>query len=136
MMTYSDYMNRPLRLKRKINHKVEDVRLKESACTGGAIEYKERVQVSVENGTEARYIRYIDAKRELNEMFDELQEVQDEVKAFMYGNLTPEEADVLEWKYIDGKSPQQIAQIIGTSYDATRARLSRIEKKLKKVYNS
>lgn len=135
-MTYYDWVRRPLYMRRRIEHKIEDVRLKESACMKSTSEMGERVQTSLDNSTEIRYTRYIDAKNELEDLFDKLAGLQDEVRDFLYNNLNADEADLMEWKYIDGKTAQQIADKYGITHDATRARMSRIEKKLKKVYNS
>lgn len=135
-MTYKEYMTQPLYLRRRIEHKIEDVRLKESVCMNTTAPMGERTQSSPTNATELSYVRYIDAKNELDVLMDKLGAIQDEVRDFLYGNLSPEEADILEWRYIDGKSQQEISQIVGITYDAMRAKASRAEKKLKKVYNS
>lgn len=135
-MTYNEFVRQPLALRRKILHKIEDVRLKESVCMKSTTSIGERTQTSFSNTTEISYTRYIDAKNELDQYMDVLEQVQGEVRLFLYDNLPPDDADALEWKYIDGKSPQEIADIIGVTYDAMRAKLSRADKKARKSYNS
>lgn len=130
-------MTQPLSMRRRIKHKIEDVRLKESVCMKSTSPMSdERTQTSFSNTTEISYVRYIDAKNELNDMMNSLEQKQKEVRDFAYAHLAPEEADILEWRYVDGKTSQEISAIIGITYDAVRAKASRAERKLKKVYNS
>ena len=94
----------------------------------------ERVQTSPSNSQEIAYIRYIDAKNDLNELAAELEAAQTEVRDFFYENLSFDEADLLEWRYIDGKKPQEIADRMGTTYEATRQRIKRANEKARKHY--
>ena len=133
-MTYEEFVNQPLILRRKIKHKIEDVALKESACMQNTSQLKERVQSSVDNSTERSYVRYIDAKNQLDDMFSDLEIIQDEVRDFLYGNLSPEDADILEWKYIDGKRPRDIAYEVGMNNDAMRQKIKRADAKARTKY--
>ena len=103
-MTYHEFINRPRALRIKIEHKIEDVRLKESACMTSTSPLNERVQTSTKNTAEASYVRYIDAKNCLVKLMDEYDDAQNEVRDFLYRNLPLDEADLLEWRYIDSKS--------------------------------
>lgn len=94
----------------------------------------ERVQSSPGNSQEASYIRYIDAKNELNDLAAKLEEAQTEVRDFLYDNLPFDDADLLEWRYIDGKTPMEIADKMGTTYEATRQRIKRANEKARKKY--
>lgn len=134
-MTYYEFVSRPLALRRRIEHKADDVRLKESICMKSTAQMQERVQSSPDNTTELSYIRYIEACNDLERLMAGLEQVQNEVRLFLYANLAPDEADALEWRYIDDKTPQEIADIHGITYDAARARLSRGEKKAKKAFD-
>ena len=133
-MTYNEFVKRPNRIRRKISHKIEDVMLKESICMRTTTTLGERVQTSHSNTQETSYLRYIDAKNDLNELAMELEEAQTEVRDFFYGNLSYDEADLLEWRYIDGKTPQEIADKMGTTYEATRQRIKRANEKARRKY--
>ena len=133
-MTYNEFVKRPNRIRRKISHKIEDVMFKESICMRSTTPLGDRVQTSPSNVTEASYIRYIDAKNELNALALALELAQEEVRDFFYNNLSFDEADLLEWRYIDGKTPQEIADKMGTTYEATRQRLKRANEKARRKY--
>ena len=134
-MTYNEFVNKPLRLRRKVEHKIEEVRLKETACMSATAPLQERIQNSVNNTTELAYVSYADAKRILGELLAELDAAQNELREFLYGNLHFNEADLLEWRYADGKSLHEIAELQHITYDAARTRASRAEKNARKAYN-
>ena len=108
--------------------------LKESICMRSTTTLGERVQTSPTNTQEIAYLRYIDAKNDLNDLASELETAQTEVRDFFYGNLNFDEADLLEWRYIDGKTPQEIADRMGTTYEATRQRIQRANEKARRKY--
>ena len=124
-MTYKDFVNRPLRLKRRVEHKIEDVQLKWTICQSATANMDgERVQGSTQNRTENSTLRYIDAKRELDELAGELEESRDAVRSFFYDNLSERDADILEWRYIGGRNLQEIAEIVGVEYQTIKNRMS------------
>lgn len=133
-MTYYEFVNAPRFLRRKVEHKIEDVKLKEAACMNTTVEFKERVQTSPVNTTEISYARYIDAKNELDRMMGDLQEVQDKVRSFFGECLWFDEADMLEWKYIECKSTHEIANIIGIAPQTAKNKMSKAEKKAKAAW--
>ena len=134
-MTYKDYVERPMRLQRKLKHKIEDVQLKLTICqatTSGISD--DKVQTSAHNRTEDSYMRYIDAKRELNALAEELEETRKDVRAFLYSAISEIDADLLEWRYIEGKSASEIADMFGVTYDATRQRIKRANKQARDFF--
>lgn len=135
-MTYDAFVYRPLLLRRRIAHQIEDVQLKESICMKASAPLQERVQTSVSNTTEINYIRYIDAKNRLSQLAGELEEAQAELREFLYKNLSPDEADILEWRYIDDKSIQDIADIRDLSYSAINSRICRANRKARGIYDA
>lgn len=136
MMNYDQFMNRPLTLKTRIEHKVDDVQFKWNVCQNTTATISERVQTSPANTQETSYLRYISAKKELDELCIEYDKVCDGVRAFLYDELEPDEASILEWRYVQGKSAQEISAITGVTYDAARARLSRAGKKASRIFKS
>ena len=65
-MKYYDFMSRPVRLKKKIEHKADDVAFKLEICLKATTALGgERVQTSRDNTTEKSFANYIDAKNKL-----------------------------------------------------------------------
>ena len=74
MMTYEQFINRPLELIQKIEHKVEDVAFKWTLCLNTTQGLSERVQTSPSNTTDLKIIRYAQADKELIELQGEYDE--------------------------------------------------------------
>lgn len=126
-MTYEQFINRPLDLMQKIEHKVEDVQYKWTLCLNTTQGLSERVQTSPTNSTEVRIIRYAQANKELTDLQTEYDEACKNVRGFLYGNLDISDADVLDWKYCNGKSISDIAEIRNLSYTGAASKISRAE---------
>ena len=133
-MTYNEFVKRPNRIRRRISHKIEDVMLKESICMRSTTTLGERVQTSPSNTQEVAYLRYIDAKNDLNDLAAELETAQTEVRDFFYDNLNFDDADLLEWRYIDGKNLTEIADKMGMAYQTVKNRMSEAEKEARRRY--
>lgn len=133
-MTYEMFINRPLELRQKIEHKVEDVQYKWTLCLNTTQGLSERVQTSPTNTTEVRIIRYAQANKELTDLQTEYDEACESVRDFLYGNLDIGDADVLDWKYCNGKSISDIADIRGITYSGAANRISRAETKARQKY--
>lgn len=134
-MTYNEFVMRPYRMWRRIMHKSDEVIRIEAICMKSTQVFGERVQSSFQNSQERNYIALVEAKRELNEMMDDYKKAQDEVREFLYENLSVHEADLLEWKYIDGKSIQEIADLLHEQEQTVRNKASKYEKKARNIFN-
>ena len=134
-MTYEQFINRPLELMQRIEHKIEDVQFKWTLCTNTTQGLSERVQTSPTNTTEIRVIRYAQANKELTELQTEYDESCESVRDFLYGELNLSDADVLDWKYCSGKSISQIADIRSLSYSGAASRISRAEARARSKYS-
>ena len=136
MMTYEEFINRPLDLMQKIEHKIEDVQYKWTLCTNTTPGLSERVQTSPSNTTELRVIRYAQANKELTDLQGEYDAACERVRAFLYGNLELGDADVLDWKYCNGKSINDIAEIRNLSYTGAASRISRAETRARSKFSN
>lgn len=136
MMTYEEFINRPLDLMQKIEHKIEDVQYKWTLCTNTTQGLSERVQTSPTNTTEVRVIRYAQANKELTDLQGEYDAACERVRAFLYGNLELGDADVLDWKYCNGKSINDIAEIRNLSYTGAASRISRAETRARSKFSN
>ena len=136
MMTYEEFINKPLDLMQKIEHKIEDVQYKWTLCTNTTQGLSERVQTSPTNTTEVRVIRYAQANKELTDLQGEYDAACERVRAFLYGNLELGDADVLDWKYCNGKSINDIAEIRNLSYTGAASRISRAETRARSKFSN
>ena len=133
-MTYNEFVTRPIVLRGKIDHQVEDVSFKWSICLNAVPELSERVQSSIHNTTEASILRYAQSKAELDRLQGEYDKAIADVRLFLYTNLKLEEADVLDWKYCGDKSIQEIADIKDISYSGAANRIYRADLKALRVF--
>lgn len=134
MMTYEQFINRPLELIQKIEHKVEDVAFKWTLCLNTTQGLSERVQTSPSNTSDLKVIRYAQAKKELDDLQEEYDSACDDVRDFLYANLKLMDADVLDWKYCNGKSVKEIAEIRNITYSGAANRISRAEARARSEY--
>ena len=133
-MTYEEFINRPLDLMQKIEHKIEDVQYKWTLCTNTTPGLSERVQTSPSNTSDLKVIRYAQAKKELDDLQEEYDSACDNVRDFLYANLKLMDADVLDWKYCNGKSTKEIAEIRNITYSGAANRISRAEARARSKY--
>ena len=135
-MKYDEFVNRPLVLYSRVAHQAETVQRLENICMNTTNMLDEKVQASRQNVQEKRLTALADEQRKLNDLTIELIEVCDEVRSFLYNGREFDDADILEWKYINGKTIQEISEIINTTYSGASTKISRAEKRAKKVYIS
>ena len=133
-MSYEEFINRPLELIQKIEHKVEDVAFKWTLCLNTTQGLSERVQTSPSNTSDLKVIRYAQAKKELDDLQEEYDSACDDVRDFLYANLKLMDADVLDWKYCNGKSTKEIAEIRNITYSGAANRISRAEARARSKY--
>lgn len=134
-MTYETFINRPLVLMQRIEHKIEDVAFKWTLCLNTSQGLSERVQTSPSNTQDLKVIRYAEANKQLTDLQAEYDRSCKEVRDFLYENLEMGDADVLDWKYCNGKSTSEIAEIRGMSYSGAASKISRAETKARKKYS-
>lgn len=133
-MTYEEFINKPTELMQRIEHKVEDVAFKWTLCLNTTQGLSERVQTSPSNTSDLKIIRYAQADKELIELQGEYDEACEAVRTFLYGNLKLNDADVLDWKYCNGKTTKEIAEIRNITYAGAANRISRAEAKARAKY--
>lgn len=134
-MTYETFINRPLVLMQRIEHKIEDVAFKWTLCLNTSQGLSERVQTSPSNTQDLKVIRYAEANKQLTDLQAKYDMSCQEVRDFLYDNLDIGDADVLDWKYCNGKSTTEIAEIRGMSYSGAASKISRAEAKARKKYS-
>lgn len=136
-MTYDEFMNRPLWLYERIKHDADHVAFLFEVCVKSTGAFGERVQTSSTDKSSKSYAAYIDANNALQELVREFNNAKDEVIQFLYSNLNYDDADLLEWKYINAKDLKDIAEIKGLAYQTVKNRISVAEKRaIEKYINS
>lgn len=105
-----------------------------TVCTRTTTTFGEKVQTSPSNSTEWSYLSYIEANNQLKELQAEYDRVAKEVTDFLYDNLSVEDADLLEWRYVHDKSMQDIAEIKCMAYQTVKNRMSAAEKAARTKY--
>ena len=133
-MTYDEFMNRPLWLHDRIKHDADRVAFLFEVCVKSTGTLGERVQTSPSDKSARSYAAYIDANNELQELVKEFNLAKDEVIQFLYDNLSYDDADLLEWKYINAKDLKDIAEIKGLAYQTVKNRVSVAEKRAIEKY--
>lgn len=135
--SYEQFMNRPLHLRSRIEHKADDVAFKLEICLKATTALGgERVQTSRDNTTERNLAEYIDARKKLDAIINDYNEAVEEVTGFIYANLDFKDADLLEWKYINGKTLTEIADIMGIAYQTAKNRSWQAERQLKNKFST
>lgn len=136
-MTYDQFMNKPLRLRSRIEHKADDVAFKLEICLKATTALGgERVQTSRDNSKERNLAEYIDARKKLDAIIREYNDAVEEVTTFIYDSLDFKDADLLEWKYINGKSLTEIADIMGIAYQTAKNRSWQAEHQLRHKFGT
>lgn len=136
-MTYEQFMNKPLRLRSRIEHKADDVAFKLEICLKATTALGgERVQTSRGNTTERNLTEYIDARKKLDAIIQQYNDAVEEVTTFIYDSLDFKDADLIEWKYINGKSLTEIADIMGIAYQTAKNRSWQAENQLRRKFGT
>ncbi len=136
-MTYDEFMNRPLWLYDRIKHDADHVAFLFEICVKSTGMLGERVQTSPSDRSAKSYAAYIDANNALQELVHEFNEAKEDVIRFLYENLDYDDADLLEWKYLNAKDLKDIAEIKGLAYQTVKNRMSTAEKRaIEKYINS
>lgn len=133
-MTYNEFMNRPLWLYDRIKHDADHVAFLFEICVKSTGMLGERVQTSPSDRNAKSYAAYIDANNALQELVHEFNNAKEEVVQFLYDNLDYDDADLLEWKYINAKDLKDIAEIKGLAYQTVKNRMSMAEKRAIRKY--
>ena len=135
-VSYDEFINKPLRLHDRILHKADEVAFKFEVCTRATGGMGERVQTSPDNKTAKRYADYIDANNKLKALMTEYNAATDVVTCWLYDNLEYEDADLLEWKYVNAKDLQEIADVKALAYQTVKNKMSTAERKARQKFTN
>jgi RNA polymerase sigma factor (sigma-70 family) len=88
------------------------------------------VQCSKENKVENNIVAFLTAKEKLVELEIRREQAANELREFIYANLSNNDASILDWRYCNCKACAEIAEILGISDSAVRSRVNRARRKL------
>lgn len=91
------------RLRKHIKRKMQRIELYETRATGGAIEYKERVQSSVNDSASDCLSMAVDLRAEVERDINELHELVNKAALFADTLSDPLERDIVYTRYVNGK---------------------------------
>ena len=133
-MTYDEFVTAPLRLIGKIQHKSDEVAIKMNIAMKTTTSFGDIASKPQGNRVEKSVMRYLEAKEELDSLLEELERRKAIVREFLYEALALESADILEWKYINGKSIQEIADIKNITYQSMKNKISKADREAREKY--
>lgn len=114
MITKEELLRIP-KLRKHIKRKMQRIELYETRATGGAIEYKERVQSSVNDSASDCLSMAVDLQAEVERDIDELAELVYKAALFADTLSDPLERDIVYARYIVGLPWEDVAKTFNYS---------------------
>ena len=125
-MTYDEFVQRPQKLKARIEHKADKVEFLKALCEQTTTIFSDvKVQTSHGNRHETLLIDYIDSKQELGGLWDQYDEAVDDLQTWLYANMEFIDASMLEWRYCNGLKNSEIAEKMHYAEQTVKHRISR-----------
>lgn len=135
-MNFDEFVNQPQRIDVRISHQLQVAEKLKDRCESATAVYSEvRVQTSRENHHETWLIKYIDSKKKLTALMEEYDKAVEEVRSWLYDNLPPNEASLLEYRYCDGLLNPEIADLEQKAEQTIKNKMSRYIRKARDIYN-
>ena len=134
-MDFDTFMGQPQTIQDRISHQLHKAERLKNQCEAATVVYGDiKVQSSGENKRELWLTKYIDSKRELTDLMEEYDRVTEEVRSWLYENLSGEAASMLEYKYIDGLKYPELAEAVHYAYQTTRTKMSHYIREARALY--
>lgn len=121
------------RLRKHIKRKMQRIELYETKATGGAIEYKERVQSSVNDSASDCLNMAVDLKAEVGRDIEELHELVYKAALFADTLSDPLERDIVYAIYVGGLLWKEASDRMNYSYQRLYQKHQEILKRLEVV---
>lgn len=136
MIDYREWIERPQQIDALCKEALQDVKELRDICEHATSTINPvHVQCSKENKTENNIMEFLTAKEKLVELEIRREQAANELREFIYSNLSNEDASILDWRYCNCKTCAEIAKILGISDSAVRGRVNRASKKLQTIYS-
>lgn len=132
MITKEELLRIP-RLRKHIKRKMQRIELYESRATSGAIEYKERVQSSVNDSASDCLSMAVDLQAEVERDIDELHVLVGKAAKLADSLSDPLERDIVYAIYVDGLLWKEAADRMNYSYQRLYQKHQDILKRLEVV---
>lgn len=136
-MDYDEFVSQPQMIDDRISHQLQVVeRWKSKVESVTAVLSEVRVQTSPENKREIWLAKYIDSQQKLTVLMEDYDRACDEVRTWLYDNLPPNEASLLEYRYCDGLRNPEIAEVERQAEQTIRNKISVCIRKARVIYNA
>lgn len=134
-MTFEEYVERPQKLKERIQRQIEKTERLEDLCNQTTTIISDvKVQTNHGNKRDKFLADYIDSKNKINDLLEQYKEVSDELKTWLYDSLDFDDADILEWRYCNGLKNAEIAERTHYKEMTIRHKISRAVKNARDTY--
>ena len=133
-MTYKEFINRPTAISRRIDHKQAEASKCFDACVRTTAAPREVMIKSGENARDVNLARYIDAQAELAKLHEDFKAVAKVTRSFLYDALKPDVADLMEYRYVDCCTVNEIAAMKSMAPQSVRNKISRGNKEAEKYW--
>lgn len=100
------------KLRKHIKRKMQRIELYETRATGGAIEYKERVQSSVNDSASDCLSMVVDLQAEVERDVEELAKLIDKARDLLELQDEPIKQDIIYVRYVQGHSWKESSNIL------------------------
>lgn len=118
------------RLRKHIKRKMQRIELYETRATGGAVEYKERVQSSVCDSASDCLSMAVDLQAEVERDIEELAELINKARDLLELQNEPIKQDIIYVRYVQGHSWKESSSILQYSNQRLFQKHREILKKL------
>ena len=118
------------KLRKHIKRKMQRIELYETRATGGAIEYKERVQSSVSDSASDCLSMAVDLQAEVERDIEELAELINKARDLLELQDEPIKQDIIYVRYVQGHSWKESSSILQYSNQRLFQKHREILKKL------
>lgn len=134
-MNYDQFMSQPKNLGIQIQHQLEEAERLKALCERATTVYSDMgAQTSHENQREKWLVKYIDSKNKVEELIEMQSAAEESVRAWLYQHLELQDSSMLEYRYIDGLTNNEIAERMHYSEQYLKSKISKTIRVSRKIY--
>lgn len=136
-MDFDTFVSQPQIIDTKITHQLQVVERQRSRVESVTAVFSDiRVQTSPENKREIWLTQLIDSKKKLSDLMEEYDRATNEVRSWLYDNLSMDAASLLEFRYCDKLKNSEIAELVHMAEQSVKNKISRTIREARTIYNT
>ncbi len=136
-MDFDTFVNQPQIIDIKIQHQLQIIERQRSRVESVTAVFNEiRVQTSQENTREIWLTQYVDSKQKLTDLMEEYDRAVEDIRNWLYDNLSTDAASLLEFRYCDGLKNLEIAELLHMAEQSIKNKMSRSVREARTKYNT